>query len=523
MQIQKTFSGFMLIVLAAVAGFALLYLPNWLISNYETATNLGPIAAWMYLIVVGIGGLLLFGSFIWTVWKLWGASIMKKRRQHRRNRSPSEMTASQRAAEFEENIDQIEDLKSRSNAINSKSGQQFNDQLDPLLRELEYKREAQELEIVAFGNISSGKSSVLNLLAGQDVFATDARGGTTVTRNEIPWPGLDKVTLVDTPGLGEVDGEEHVYVAAESAKDADLVLLVMDGPLRDSEFKLIQKLGEMEKRVLVCLNKTDWYSQEDRDKLTGQIARQTHSIVRDEDIVSIQAQSGQRIRRRVMTDGTEVDETVEIPADIEPLTDRMLAVLKKDGKDLLLANLLLQSRGLVEKAKGKVKDSLDRKAWSIVDKYMWGAGGVAAVNPFPVVDLLAGSAISTKMIIDLAEVYQQKVDLETASRWLGEMGKNLIGFLGAQGATVAVTSVVASLIKSIPFAGTIAGGVMQGTVQALITKWIGSVFIEYFRNEMQAPEGGLASLARRQWEAVTSVDEIRKLVQTARTKFSGDE
>ena len=150
---------------------------------------------------------------------------------------------------------------------------------------------------------------------------------------------------------------------------------------------------------------------------------------------------------------------------------------------------------------------------------MWGAGGVAALNPFPVVDLVAGSAISTKMIIDLAEVYQQKVDLETASNWLSEMGKNLIGFLGAQGATVAVTAVVASLIKSVPFAGTIAGGLLQGTVQALITKWIGATFIEYFRNEMQAAEGGLASLARRQWEAVTTIDEIRKLVQTARSKF----
>ena len=123
------------------------------------------------------------------------------------------------------------------------------------------------------------------------------------------------------------------------------------------------------------------------------------------------------------------------------------------------------------------------------------------------------------MIVDLAEVYQQKVDLETASHWLSEMGKNLIGFLGAQGATVAVTSVAASLIKTVPFAGTIAGGVLQGAVQALITKWIGATFIEYFRNEMQAPEGGLASLARRQWEALTTVDEIRKLVQTARDKF----
>ena len=114
----------------------------------------------------------------------------------------------------------------------------------------------------------------------------------------------------------------------------------------------------------------------------------------------------------------------------------------------------------------------------------------------------------------------QKVDLDTAKTWLSEMGKNLIGVLGAQGATVAVTAVVASLIKSFPFAGSIAGGVLQGAVQALITKWIGSTFIEYFRNEMQMPEGGLAGLARKKWEAVTTADEIRKLVQLAREKLT---
>ena len=519
MQLSKTLSGVLIVVLAAVFGVALLYLPNWLISNYATASSLGAFWGWVYLIVVGAGGLLLLGSLAWTVWKLWGASIMKRRRRERRNRNPSQMTAGQKAAELEENLDQIEDLKNRTADINSETGQQLSQQLDPLVKELEYKRNAQELEIVAFGTISSGKSSVLNLLAGNDVFATDARGGTTVTRNEIPWPGMDKVTLVDTPGLGEVDGEAHVYVTAESAKDADLVLLVVDGALRESEHTLLEKLGEMEKRILVCLNKTDWYSDVDRDKLIGQMGRQTQNIVEAGDIVAIQAQPGSRIRKRVTADGNEIDETVEIPADIEPLADQMMVVLKRDGKELLMANLLLQSRGLVEKAKSKVKDSIDQKAWSIVDKYMWGAGGVAAVNPFPVVDLIAGSAISTKMIVDLAEVYQQKVDLETASHWLTEMGKNLIGFLGVQGATVAVTTVAASLIKTVPFAGTIAGGALQGVVQALITKWIGATFIEYFRNEMQAPEGGLASLTRRQWEALTTVDEIRKLVQTARDKF----
>jgi hypothetical protein len=50
----------------------------------------------------------------------------------------------------------------------------------------------------------------------------------------------------------------------------------------------------------------------------------------------------------------------------------------------------------------------------------------------------------------------------------------------------------------------------------LITRWIGAVFIEYFRNEMSQPEGGLAGLARRQWERLTTVDELRKLVKDAR-------
>ena len=57
-------------------------------------------------------------------------------------------------------------------------------------------------------------------LAGRDVFATDVRGGTTLVRNEIPWAGADKVILVDTPGLGEVEGETREATASQAAKDA---------------------------------------------------------------------------------------------------------------------------------------------------------------------------------------------------------------------------------------------------------------------------------------------------------------
>ena len=198
----------------------------------------------------------------------------------------------------------------------------------------------------------------------------------------------------------------------------------------------------------------------------------------------------------------------------------MMEIVKKDGKDLLMANLLLQSRGLVEKAKGKVKAAINRKAKDVVERYMWGAAGVAAVNPFPLIDLVAGVGISTKMILDLADVYGQKVDLATAREWLGQMGKILVGVIGYQGASLLMASVVASLIKTVPIAGTLAGNAMQGTIQALLTRWVGLVFVEYFENEMQATEGGLAGIARRQWSELTTPAELGRLVKTAREKLS---
>jgi len=196
-------------------------------------------------------------------------------------------------------------------------------------------------------------------------------------------------------------------------------------------------------------------------------------------------------------------------------------VVRREGPDILLANLLLQSRGLVEEARQKAQAALDRRAWQLVERYTWGAGGAAALSPTPVLDLLAGSAITAKMVVDLAGIYRQDVDFNMAVQLLGQLGKNLIAILGVSAATPAVVSGVASVLKTVPGAGTIAGGVLQGVVQAIVTRWIGAVFIEYFRNEMQQPEGGLSALARRQWQHVTSLVELHRFVQEARTKLLG--
>jgi small GTP-binding protein len=502
----------------AVVGLLLMVVPSWLAGQYERAQNLGDVWGTVFLVAMGIGGVLVVGSLSYIGWTLWSRSRRKQHLQGLRSKSPSELTRSQQEEELAENLAEVSQLRE-----NQKIAEEVRSELGPLAEQLEEKQQSQQLEIVAFGTISSGKSSLLNALAGREVFQTDLKGGTTIRRGEIPWPGHDRVVLVDTPGLGEIDGQQQTSTTAQAAAEADVVLMVVDGPLRESEFSLLQELARMEKGTLLCLNKEDWYGPEDQERLLDQIREQASAVTPGENVLAVRANPTTRIRERTQASGATVEETVEVPADISTLADRLMQVVRRDGQELLMANLLLQSRGLVEDARRRVEDSLEKQSWAIVDKYMWSAGGVAALSPFPLVDFAAGCAVSTKMVLDLAQIYQQPMDVQAASNLLGQMGKNLIAVLGLSAATPAVAIGVASLLKTIPGIGTIVGGALQGVVMALVTRWIGAVFIEYFQNEMQLPEGGLADIARRHWQRLTTATELVKLVTTARSKIMADD
>jgi hypothetical protein len=334
---------------------------------------------------------------------------------------------------------------------------------------------------------------------------------------------MDRVVLVDTPGLAEVRGEERAAHSAAAARDADIVLFVIDGPLKAYEVELLRSLVEMQKRLVICLNKEDWFDESSRERLLAQIATQAGASIDRRDVVAVQARPANRRRVRVLADGTEAEEAIPVLADIEPLATRMMQIVARDGRDLLLANLLLSSRGLVEDAKRRVRSSLDRRADEIIHRYMWAAGGAAAINPIPLLDLAGGSAISVKMVLDLAQVYRQEIDVDTVVTLLGQLGKNLIATLGATAATPVIAAMIASMLKTVPGVGTIAGGLMQGLVQALVTRWIGKVFCAYFRGELSHKGGGLAELAREKWAELTTAEELRKLVRLGRDHVRRDD
>lgn len=506
----------LLAVLLAVVGGLLCFVPPQVLKQYETVARYGTAWVVVYFVIVGLGATMLLALGGGIVWNLWSATRRKAAREEQRRKSPSELSSDEREREVADNLAAVDDLKADA-AVTP----EVKERLAALARGLDEKRQTQRLEIVAFGTVSSGKSSLLNALVGDDVFQTDEKGGTTVQRQEVAWQGDDRLALVDTPGLGEIDGGEHVAIAAESAKDADVVLMVVDGPLRNSEHRLLARLGEMEKRVLVCLNKADWYDECEQAALKGQLAEQLEGVVQPGNVLAVRSKPTKRMRTRVTPGGGEEEELVDVPPDIAPLAQRLMEVVRRDGQDILLANVLLKSRGLVETARQQVRDALDRQAWQTVDRYTWGAGGAAALSPLPIFDLLAGGALTTKMVLDLAHIYRQDVDSKMVVTLLGQLGKNLLAILGVSAAAPAVAAAVASVLKTVPGAGYLVGGILQGLVQALVTRWIGAVFIKYFQQEMHAPDGGLTTLARREWDRLTTIPELVKLVREARQKLLG--
>lgn len=506
---NRKISALLLLVSLAVAGYMLRSLVPNVLSEYEQAASFHPVWGYVYLAVVGVSGAAFVVLIVWTLWALLANTRAKDRRRQIANLAPSQMSRRQRQQEIEAAL-----AEGRELADDAGLPSEVREPIRRSLETLTTKLQNQKLEIVAFGTISGGKSSVLNALGGRDVFRTEVRGGTTVTRNEIPWPGADQVVLVDTPGLAEIDGAQREELAKRAARDADLVLFVTDGPLKDFEFRFVEHLATMEKRVLLCLNKEDWYRPEDRDLLLEQIAGQVAALVPRENVLALRAQPAARLRTRVLADGTQTTEAVEVEPDIRALAERMRAIVARDGRDLLLANMLLQSRGLVTEAKVQVQTELDRRAKEIVDRSMWQAGAAAALSPLPVVDLVAGAGITSNMVLQLARVYRQKIDIDTVGRLLGELGKQLVSVAGANVAAPAAGAVIASTLKTVPGIGTITGGLLQGLVQVLVTRWIGRVFIVYFKREMQAAATDWASLAREQWKEVTRPAELAKLVKT---------
>lgn len=152
------------------------------------------------------------------------------------------------------------------------------------------------IKTVIVGKPNAGKSSLLNLLVGEErAIVTDIAGTTRdILEETIVLHGIS-LRMIDTAGIRDTDDVVEkigVKKAVENAKDADLILYVVDSsvPLDENDKEIIELLKD--KKAIVILNKMDLQQQVTEADLK---AKTEHPIVavsakEEEGIETLEAQ-----------------------------------------------------------------------------------------------------------------------------------------------------------------------------------------------------------------------------------------
>ncbi len=155
------------------------------------------------------------------------------------------------------------------------------DEIKKLIDSADYGRIVSEgIKTVIVGKPNAGKSSLMNMLLGEDrAIVTEIAGTTRDTLEEQVRFGGISLQIVDTAGIRNTeDIVEKIGVnrARDAAADADLIIYVVDSsvPLDENDHEIMNMIQD--RKVIVLLNKSDLPAAVDisslaaMEKLSGQ-------------------------------------------------------------------------------------------------------------------------------------------------------------------------------------------------------------------------------------------------------------
>ncbi len=395
------------------------------------------------------------------------------------------------------------------------------------LRSMTEKLTHGRIEIVVFGEISTGKSAMINALVGREVAAVDVQGGWTKEIWHVEWEGagyriagLDEseVVLIDTPGLNEVGGQERAAMARESASRADLILFVTDSDLNETEFSALTTLAATNKPLIVALNKIDLYSPDQRARLCSVLRdERLKEIVDPENLVTTSADPREVEYVIESADGQTRSEWRKPEPDIEGLKVRMLEVLEGEGLALLALNAAMYAADKSDRIATLRVQLREKRATQVIWSYAVVKSTAVALNPLPAVDTLGGVAVDATMVATLAKVYGLEMSWSHARGLVTSIARAagwvMLAELG--------THVASSAFKALTLGyGTVLTAVPQGAAAGYGSYIVGQAARYYFEHGASWGNEGPKAVVHRILEEtdkesvlVRLKNEIRKSLQ----------
>ena len=330
------------------------------------------------------------------------------------------------------------------------------------IREQRRRKDHSEIHIALFGEVSTGKTSLVNALLPNARAESDPRAGTTLTVRHYRWTARDgdSVIISDLPGFNLGDHPE----AMDEARRAHLVIFLCDGDLTASQHHQLKQLKQSGKPLLVALNKMDRYNKEERQAIVRRITER--SMLPARDIVEVQT-GGREEVVRMLADGSETDDTRQRETDIRALR---AAIQRHLDENLELMESLRDTAVLMlatEKLDQARHAHRESQAEELVHRYSRRAvvGAMAAVAPGS--DIVIQGVLATRLVQELCSLYEvevKEVQIESFLKLAGGKVKNV---------SAITLAIAGNALKAFPGMGTLSGGLMHAVAYGLIFDSLG--------------------------------------------------
>ncbi len=338
------------------------------------------------------------------------------------------------------------------------------------LRDLAASQASGQIHLCFFGEISSGKSSLIKALVPDADVIIDTLGGSTTDTRRYRWRNDlgHEILLTDVPGTGgHEDGLDEL--ATDAAKRAHLVLFVCDSDLTRAELAGIKELTQYDKPLILILNKADRYNADEQAMLLQRLLQRIDELggaMQRDHVVAVSAGGATEIVRRD-ADGRETTSSATRPADIGVLVVAINRMLSGDTGPLDLKRERAIFQIASEKLAAAESEYRLQRSEQIIRSATRKAvvGAMAAVSPGT--DVLVQGYIGTTMTQELCRLYgaaPRDIDIEDfLSLGQSRMGKALPLSMAVAG----------NGLKAFPGLGTIAGGLAHAVAYGLIFDALG--------------------------------------------------
>jgi small GTP-binding protein len=345
------------------------------------------------------------------------------------------------------------------------------------------------LHLSVFGRVSTGKSSLLNALIGEEKFSVSPVHGETKYSSIEAWSEMQVggVYLIDTPGLDEAGGEDRESLAKEVAGRSDLVIFVIDSDITDTELDALKAAISQGRPILLALNKADLYTVAERDALLQSVRNKTDGIIDAKHVIAVAAQPRPQVVIEIDDDGRETETRRHRDPDIAELRLLLWEILEAEGKTLAALNASLFASDLSDQVGRRILAARRELGEKLVRTYCVAKGIAVAFNPVPVADLFAAAFIDVGMVVHLSKVY----DLPLNQKEAGSIVKVIVAESAALMGTVWALHFVSSALKvgTIGLSTILTAGA-QGSIAYYSTYLVGQAAAKYLAEGKSWGDGG---------------------------------